>query len=511
MADFTAAQYAIDGVLAGINRDQISGIPPAQAASFSVRGGDKKATISWSLSKDVVMSGIVLCTTKGIMIRRSDQKMPDSITDGELVVKRDGLTGSLEVTGLTNKKTYYFKAFPYSDHGVYDMTTPGVTVTPQEYNLLGFKIKKSEADPYARVTYTEMAAGLKPATVNQNTGAYDLGDFGSYWFVTDNKPCMLKNDGTVDYYLNPHDYTKKEGGGNSDVANVNYAGNAMAQFPTVYIKSWEDATYEYVNICDKAIDSSYKAYAHTRNDGSIAPYVYMSLFEGYLASGKIRSLKGFAPMNSQTGTNELTYAKANGAGWSTRSWSHRNLVNMLCTLIFKTTNLQKAVGAGYHTGASSAANLLKTGGASDKGQFYGKSENGNYVKAFHIENHWGNLWERIEGCVTNASSRILIKPAPPYNTTGSGYTDTGITPTGTLGGYINTCKMADYGLIPKTASGSDSTYLADGLWWAANCYALTGGSAYYGLLAGPFALYVGNSVSNASWNVGACLSCEQPA
>lgn len=44
------------------------------------------------------------------------------------------------------------------------------------------------------------------------------------------RPCMLKSDGTVDYYLDPDDYTKKEDGETpSDIANVNYNGNAMME------------------------------------------------------------------------------------------------------------------------------------------------------------------------------------------------------------------------------------------------------------------------------------------
>lgn len=42
---------------------------------------------------------------------------------------------------------------------------------------------------------------------------------------------MLKSNGTVDYYLNPNDYSKKEDGiTNSDVANALYDGNTMAQY-----------------------------------------------------------------------------------------------------------------------------------------------------------------------------------------------------------------------------------------------------------------------------------------
>ena len=38
-----------------------------------------------------------------------------------------------------------------------------VSVTPRAYTLLGFRMKKSEADPETKVEYTEGAVGLTPA------------------------------------------------------------------------------------------------------------------------------------------------------------------------------------------------------------------------------------------------------------------------------------------------------------------------------------------------------------
>ena len=128
------------------------------------------------------------------------------------------------------------------------------------------------------------------------------------------------------------------------------------------------------------------------------------------------------------------------------------------------------------------------------------------MKCFHIENYYGDQWERIEGCVTNGSTHICIKETPEYNTAGTGYTDTGIVPSGTSGGYINSEQGFAYGVVPKTASGSDSTYTPDGLWYAASCYALVGGDCLHGLHVGPFALNLNNAVSNTNWNIGAAHS-----
>lgn len=433
---------------------------------------------------------------------------PTSGTDGMII---DGLTGGeVEITGLTNKTEYFFVAYSYTNMRTSSASAP-VASTPRQYTLLGFRMKKAESDPDAKVEYAEEAVGLTPAKVNLTTGEFDYGSFAGFWFVKDNKPVMLNYDGTEAYELDPNDYTKKLDGSPSDVANSAFAGNAMSRIPKSYIKEWEEDGYEYCNICDIKLDDTYHAYAHTRADGSEMNNMYLSMFEGSLVSNKMRSIKGLNPMVSKTGSEELAFAKANGSLWSTRSWSQRNLINMLLILMGGTTDTQEAFGYGYYTGGSSSApNYLVSGGASDKGQFYGTSKTRDYVKVFHIENWWGNIWERIEGCVTNASSRILVKSVPPYNTSGSGYVDTGVTPGGTSGGYISACKMTEHGLIPMTASGSETTQYPDGLWYAASCYALVGGSSDFGLLVGALALDLALALSIAYWNIGSALSCEEP-
>ena len=507
---FTESMAGADEVLAGMKREELTGLPPKNLSTFTAKPGDQKITLRWSVS-DTIVDDQILCTVAGIMIRRSTEGTPESIFDGDLVTDTATLSGSYEDTGLENDTTYYYKAFPYSDHGVHNFNDANAaSAAPKAYTLLGFKIKKNESDPAARVTYTEGAVGLTPASTNLSTGAVDLGDFSEFWFITENKPAMVKADGTIDYYLNPNDYTKKADGTASDVSNTGYNGNAMAVIPCTYLKTWQDSTYIYVNVCDIELDEDYHAYSHMRADGSVMEHIFMAMFEGSLTNNKIRSLKGQSVMNSQTGTNELTYAANNGSLWSTQSWSQHNLLNMLLVLMFKTTNIQAALGNGHYNGGSQASHLLTTGTISDKGQFYGTSGN-VAMKCFHIENYYGDQWNRISGCVTDGNKQILIKPYPPYNTGGTGYTATGIIPGGTSGGYISAEEGKDYGIIPKTASGSETTYTPDGLWFNSNCYALVGGPCNNGLLVGPFALAVDYAVSYTNWILGAALSCEQPA
>ncbi len=72
-------------------------------------------------------AGNLICSVKGVMIRKSTTDYPATITDGDLVVDNTNLdeyvSTPFEVTGLTEGTTYYFSAFPYSTQGVYNLSS----------------------------------------------------------------------------------------------------------------------------------------------------------------------------------------------------------------------------------------------------------------------------------------------------------------------------------------------------------------------------------------------------
>ena len=218
-------------------------------------------------------------------------------------------------------------------------------------------------------------------------------------------------------------------------------------------------------------------------------------------------------MVSQTGTTEISYAKANGDGWDIEVLADRLLIADLLVLMGKSTDTQSVYGYG-HANASSA---YGQGTMNARGLFYATSATADcYLKVFGMEFYWSNLWRRCEGLVTDASSHILYKltagrhdgtTADGYNTTGAGYKTAG-TAAGTSGGYINECAVTDGGRIPVTASGSSSTYECDGLWFAASCFAFVGGNWDNTLLVGAFCVNLNNAVSYSSAGIGAVLSCK---
>ena len=215
-------------------------------------------------------------------------------------------------------------------------------------------------------------------------------------------------------------------------------------------------------------------------------------------------------MNTQTGATEKTQIEANGSGWQFDDWMNAQMVTHLLFLLGKSSDLQATFGRGHYDGGSAASSLLQTGQLKNKGMFYGTNGNAS-VKFLWLENYYGDRWDRKYGVVYNTAGHILTKAYPPYNTDGSGYTDTGLTITGTNGGYISKTKMTEFGEFPIQANGSETTYQPDGCWfntsqlnfllWGAHCDdGLHVGAAFH--VSGPF------SVSD--WNVGPSLAYKYP-
>lgn len=382
----------------------------------------------------------------------------------------------------------------------------------------GYRVKKDEGNPYGRVEYLFDAVGFTPAKMNFTTGAFDYGSWKDKWFVTKNKPCMVKSNGQIDYYLNPNNYALKENGTASDVANVNYDGNAMAQIPLVWVSRYERDGYEYEIISDIQYDDTYKAYAHTRADGTIADYFLYSMFGGSGGTAKMRSLSGQSLAHDLTAEQEIAGCKANGDGWFIHTWSQRQLIRTLLVLMGKSTDTQAVFGIGNCRGGSNAGSLLATGTLIAKGQFWGTNANSSsQVKVFHIEKFWGDQWDRTAGLIYN-NGNICVKMTPEGNgyrlNDIIGYTNTGVNITGSSGGYINKGTCTEYGFIPNTVSGSSTTYYGDGCWFnggGLRCALCGEGAGDASGIGGAFALFVADEPSWAGWDVGCGLSLLPPA
>ena len=98
-------------------------------------------------------------------------------------------------------------------------------------------------------------------------------------------------------------------------------------------------------------------------------HFYTPIYNGSGISNKLRSLSGRNCL-ATSGTNEITYAKANNTTakneWYTEVLADNILITLLVVLMGKSTNVQETFGAGRSNGVQST---IQTGTMNNKGLF----------------------------------------------------------------------------------------------------------------------------------------------
>ncbi len=278
------------------------------------------------------------------------------------------------------------------------------------HTIFGFHIDSSITNAANAVTYLEDAVGMTPAHMDFANDTFDYGDWENAFFMP--RPCMLRYNGTVDYYLNPDDYSKKEDGTASDAADSAYAGNAMMEWGRRGKKIWykivpdAEPTSASVYIADYQADPNYHAWSFINNQGLLADHFYTPIYNGSIdGSGRLRSIGGIAGTDlcsNKTPAQEAAAAELNNPGadklWYTEVYADITLINLLLVLMGKSLDTQAVFGYGHSvTSGGSLSKCLTTGAMDAKGLFWGQNKISEGVKVFGMEHWWGNLWRRFAG------------------------------------------------------------------------------------------------------------------
>lgn len=472
-----------------------------------------------------------------------------------------GLKG--EHVELTQAEYNALGAQVYTDNKNYFITDAEPEPTTYIY---GFHVDPDESSSSDAVTYLKDAIGMTPAAMGSTS--FNYGSWKNAFFMP--RPCMLKFDGTVDYYLNPNDYSKKEDGTTSDITNFEYQGNAMMEWPIIWYKfvagtaSGEGEFY----VSNKQVDSSYKCWSNINSDGEIAEHFYTSIYNGTIYDGKMRSLSGVkltpwsttaystsssyevdATVNYQnkaykcitavtegeafdsekwvqyafngqtTAAEEVAAAAANDttakSEWYSSVWADKVLIGGLLILISKSLDTQSSFGRGVDTGSQAGKESHITGSLNNKGLFYGSTANGTTaVKVFGMENWYSLVWDRTAGLIGGTSNTYLYKMT--YGTsdgsTANGYntSGTGYLSVGnkpTTNNYVSKMQFGLWGWLPIETGAYSTMYYKD---YYANGteYGLVGGTSGSGAVAGAFYVSLNHAASNRVWRLAARTSCK---
>lgn len=463
----------------------------------------------------------------------------DAADAGETVTLTNGTdtyTGTLSAVGTASITVTQPGTYTASVNGteIGSVTIGTYSINKDKTVVFAFHYSENDSNPNS-VTYPEgydNSGFTDPFYMNLSTGVPHYGDWDPNganasilkWFYP--KSCMVKYNGTRDYYLDENDETKKADGTASDVANTSYSGNAMMEWgqdgKQIYWKIVPDADgkgFTFVVANGDNGDPDMKPWNHYNCKGQVAEHFYTPKYFGSDDGTRLRSISGGTNYVNHAASDELSKAKANNQTsdeiWNTEVYADWVFLAMMEVLISKSMNTQEKFGYGRCASGNSSA--IGQGTMNGKGMFWGSSDQTSGVKIFGMENTHGNLWRRIAGLI-NDKGTVKIKltygkqdgsTVEGYNLDGSGYISHGSI-SGTSGGYTSHMNISDRGISPNTISGSDSTYYTDGAWFNNSQvdYALVGGGWAGSLLVGAFCCTLNVAVSVASTYAGAALSCK---
>ena len=406
------------------------------------------------------------------------------------------------------------------------------------YNILapeqvwGFIEHNATLGPSARIEYTGVNKDYKPLSLDKSSGVMSLNDWAGHPILEANKPYMVRNDGSPDYRLKADDYTKKEDGTASDVANSQYKGGAFSWLKKIYKQEYMIGDDRYVNFSMGKRDG-FEPVGFIDDSNNELEGVWLPMFYGAILDSEgtptMASLSGLQPTYSKDTTAQKTAIDNFGARARFLGGPIVETIIDLLILFAKTTDLQGAYGngnmSGYDVSLEPTYGVLKNAVVKG-GQFYGTGDGKSLNKIFHsvVLGSWQQWMRDPYEVVVNG--RVKVSTNYKYDVTGASYLDTGIqVPNNqTWDGSHNALAypsyyrtVPGYGAIPalEMKGGSTATGGCDGLWRKDPTQVFTAvarrfGHCDYGAVGGPRARSWCYAATDAYWGVGAAILLLPP-
>ena len=370
--------------------------------------------------------------------------------------------------------------------------------------------------------------------------------------------CLLLDNGTVNYYLDPTDSTKKADGTSSVLTGAD--GMVMVEIPAFYVRRVVAGTITTWFVADTALPGFVLHPAFTKN-GSTVTHRYYSAYDAcaFDVSGstyisglnrdnavsntpnvdvtattgdKLASVSGIYPMVGLTRAQFRTIAANRGSGWRQLDWTLFSAVQVLYLTEYQTFFSQSVLGDGNVNGSyvtqsgtqndspNSVAGLTNSiGNASTNGsQASAGAKPGTAFMSYRgIENFYGNVWNFADGCIVNPDGSVSANQARMWWTNNSAdFSDsvkTNMTEIAvnlaTGADYMSALASADYFFVPTSVSGgSSSTYITD-YWYGSTSddrVVFVGGGAASGAVAGAFGVLAFYASSDADRSIGGRLA-----
>jgi hypothetical protein len=364
---------------------------------------------------------------------------------------------------------------------------------------------------------------------------------------TSMRRCVVRDNGTVNYYLDPTNSALNANGNASVLTGAD--GQVMVEIPAFYVKFTAGSTRTWSISLFPA--PGYALHPAFFKNGEFVPYRYIGAYDACVnstgstyesglnydnnwSSGqswstdttpKLASVSGIYPAVGVTRANCRTLAANRGTGWRQVDVYLAWAVELLFLVEYGTFRTQQNIGDG-NVAVSGAYSAPSSGTQTDSPHsIAGKSNSiGNastntttgassgtrdtaFMSYRGIENWYGNCWKWVDGYNINSNQAFVSNTNTNFaDDTSTNYVSIGAAMVAT-DGYVTNCQQEPYAFLPSAVGGSSSTYWADYYYQNSGWrVALFGGTADSGAAGGGFAWPLDNASSALARYLGARLA-----
>jgi hypothetical protein len=377
-------------------------------------------------------------------------------------------------------------------------------------------------------TFTTLSATsltvAKSTSWTQSTDTYS--GSGASDINTSMRRCLLRDNGSVNYYLDPTNSALKADGTSSVLTGAD--GMVMVEIPAFYVKFTAGSTRTWSISLFPA--SGYTLHPAFMKDGAYVPYRYIGAYDASVYTGsvyqsglnydnnwtagqnwnslgaaaKLSSVSGIYPAVGITRANARTLAANRGTGWRQVDVYLAWAVELLFLVEYGTFRTQQNIGDG-NVSVSTGYPVASGNQTDSPHSIAGKSNSiGNastntstgassgtrdtaFMSYRGIENWYGNCYNWVDGYNINSNQAYVSNTRANFaDDTATNYVAVGAAMVAS-DGYVTNCQQEPFAFLPSAVGGSTSTYWADYYYQNSGWrVAIFGGHADNGADAGGF-------------------------
>lgn len=359
----------------------------------------------------------------------------------------------------------------------------------------------------------------------QSTDTYS-GNAGVTDVHTSMRRCVVRDNGTVNYYLNPTNSALNANGNASVLTGAD--GQVMVEIPAFYVKFTAGSTRTHSISLFPA--PGYALHPAFIKNGEFVPYRYIGAYQACVnstgttyesglnhdnnwsagqnwsadASPKLASVSGIYPAVGVTRAHCRTMAANRGTGWRQMDVYLAWAVELLFLVEYGTFRTQQNIGdgnvnvsTGYPTSSGNQTDSPHSvaGKSNSIGNASTNTTNGAasgtrdtaFMSYRGIENWYGNCYSWIDGYNINNNQAFVSNTNTHFaDDTSTNYVSIGV-PMVASDGFVTNYQQEPYAFLPSAVGGSSTTYWADYYYQTSGWrVALFGGGANTGASAGGF-------------------------